>query len=103
MQALQKLNPPGGIELFNQLRDYPRSKYDEDIKNGKINPKEFTAVEGYFTLDDIEKNNLPEEYRNITYVYGRHLDNSTWHRLDGGPQRLILSEVEKDLQRIMSI
>ena len=32
LQALQKLNPPDGIELFNPLRDYPRAKYDEDIE-----------------------------------------------------------------------
>ncbi len=101
LQALQKLNPPEGIELFNPLRDYPRSKYDEDIKNGKINPKEFTVVEGYFTLDDVEKSVLPEAYKNITYVYGRRLDNSLWHRLDDEPQGLVFSEVEKDLQRMM--
>lgn len=101
LQALQKLNPPEGIELFNPLRDYPRSKYDEDIKNGKINPNEFTVVEGHFTLEDVEKDALPEAYRSITYIYGRHLDNSTWHRLDNSPQRLAFSEVEKDLQRMI--
>ncbi len=25
-------NPPEGIELFNPLRNYPRTKYDEDIE-----------------------------------------------------------------------
>ena len=77
LQALQKLNPPEGIELFNPLRDYPRSKYDEDIEKGNINPKEFTVVEGFFSLDGDEKEILPDAYKNITYVYGRHLDNST--------------------------
>lgn len=33
LQALQKLNPPEGIELFNPLRDYPRAMYDEDIRH----------------------------------------------------------------------
>jgi len=101
LQALQKLNPPEGIELFNPLRDYPRSKYDEDIEKGNINPKEFTVVEGFFSLDGDEKEILPDAYKNITYVYGRHLDNSTWHRLDDEPDRLSFSEIEKDLLRLV--
>lgn len=48
LQALQKLNPPKDIELFNPLRDYPRAKYDEDIEKGGVDPKTFTVVEGYF-------------------------------------------------------
>ena len=100
LQALQKLNPPKGIELFNPLRDYPRAKYDEDIEKGGIDPTKFTVVEGHFSLDDNDIAELPETYRNITYVYGRHLDNSAWHRLDNAPARLLLSDIEKDLQKM---
>lgn len=100
LQALQKLNPPEGTELFNPLRDYPRSRYDEDIKKGKINPRDFTVVEGHYILNDDEKGLLPEAYKNVIYIYGRYLDNSTWHRLEGGPKDLIFSEVERDIQRI---
>lgn len=39
LQALQKLNPPKDIELFNPLRDYPRAKYDEDIEKAGVTPK----------------------------------------------------------------
>ena len=66
LQALQKLNPPEGVELFNPLRDYPRAKYDEDIEKGGVNPKEFTVVEGHFSLEDSDIANLPEAYSNIT-------------------------------------
>ena len=66
LQALQKLNPPKGIELFNPLRDYPRAKYDEDIEKGGIDPTKFTVVEGHFSLDDNDIAELPETYRNIT-------------------------------------
>ena len=55
LQALQKLNPPEGVQLFDPLRDYPRARYDEDIKNGKIDPKTFTVVEGHFSLEDADK------------------------------------------------
>jgi len=101
LQALQKLNPPEGIELFNPLRDYPRAKYDEDIEKGGIDSGKFTVVEGHFSLDDNDTDKLPEEYKSITYVYGRNLDNSAWHRLDNAPNRLIFSDIDKDLQRVL--
>ena len=68
LQALYKLNPPEGTDLFDPLRDYPRAKYDEDIEKGGINPAEFTVVEGHFTLEDADKAALPEEYHNIPFV-----------------------------------
>lgn len=100
LQALQKLNPPEGVPLFDPLRDYPRSKYDEDIKNGNINPSNFTVVEGYFTLEDEEKSLLPEGYQNAVYVYGRKLDNKAWHRFDNAPLQLTFSDLEKDLLKL---
>ena len=100
LQALQKLNPPEGVQLFDPLRDYPRARYDEDIKNGNIDPKQFAVVEGHFTLEDADKADFPETYHNVTYIYGRYLDNTTWHRLAGGPDCLTYSELEKDLLRM---
>lgn len=102
LQALQKLNPPEGVELFNPLRDYPRAKYDEDIENGGVDPKTFTVVEGHFSLEESDVDEIPEAYRNAIYVYGRYLDNSTWHRLDNAPERLTFSEIEKDLLKMIS-
>jgi len=101
LQALQKLNPPKGIELFNPLRDYPRAKYDEDIEKGGIDPSKFTVVEGHFSLDDEDREELPENYREVVYVFGRCLDNSAWHRLDNAPKRLDFADFDKDLQKIL--
>lgn len=100
LQALCKLNPPEGTDLFDPLRDYPRAKYDEDIEKGGINPAEFTVVEGHFTLEAADKTALPEEYHNITFVYGRYLNNKTWGRIENGPSRVSFSDVEKDLLKI---
>lgn len=100
LQALYKLNPPEGTKLFDPLRDYPRAKYDEDIEKGSIDPAEFTVVEGHFTLDETDKESLPQEYHDITYVYGRYLDNTNWHRIEGGPNRLLYSNITKDLLKI---
>lgn len=101
LQALQKLNPPEGMELFNPLRDYPRAKYDADIEKGGINPRDFTVVEGHFSLDSSDADQLPIAYRNVTYVFGRRLDNTAWHRIDNAPNQLLFSDVEKDLQKML--
>jgi predicted ATP-binding protein involved in virulence len=66
LQALQKLNPPEGIELFNPLRDYPRARYDEDIEKGGIDPAKFTVVEGHFSLEDSDVDAFPDAYRCVT-------------------------------------
>ncbi len=100
LQALQKLNVPEGTASFNPLRDYPRSKYDEDIKNGKVDPSKFTVVEGHFTLEDEDKEDIPEDYQNAVYVFGRRLDNTAWHRLDNAPEQLLFSDIEKDLLKL---
>ena len=100
LQALQKLNSPEGTVSFDPLRDYPRSKYDEDIKNGKVDPSKFTVVEGHFILEDEDKEDIPEEYQNAVYVFGRRLDNTAWHKLDNAPEQLLFSDIEKDLLKL---
>lgn len=100
LQALQKLNAPKGTASFDPLRDYPRSKYDEDIKNGKVDPSRFTVVEGHFILEDEDKEDIPEDYQNALYIFGRRLDNTTWHRLDNAPEQLSFSDIEKDLLKL---
>lgn len=100
LQALQKLNAPEGTASFDPLRDYPRSKYDEDIKNGKVDPSKFTVVEGHFILEDEDKEDIPEDYQNVVYVFGRRLDNTAWHRLDNAPEQLLFSDIEKDLLKL---
>lgn len=103
LQALQMLNPPEGIGAYDSLRDYPRAKYNEDIVNGGIQSKNFTFVEGEFILEDDEKNEVPEEYKNIKYKFGRHIDNSAWYAIEGGPNQLVFSDIEKDLEKVIEL
>lgn len=100
LQALQKMNPPEGVDKFDPLRDYPRSKYDEDIKKGRIDPSKFTVVEGHFSLEDEDKVELPEAYHNAIYIFGRNLDNSAWYKLENVSPSLTFSEIEKDLLKL---
>src|SRR5437879_5081721 len=80
LEALQRINPPGGVRNFDALRDYPRSEFN-DIVTGKVRLEEITIVEAYFTLQLEDKEAIPEEFRECEYVYGRKVDNSSWHAL----------------------
>jgi energy-coupling factor transporter ATP-binding protein EcfA2 len=99
LQALQQIGPPDGVRRFDALRDYPRSEYN-DITTGHVRPQDVTVVEAHFSLEDDDKNAIPEEFREATYVVGRKLDNSAWHRLDGGPVATTYASIKKDLLRL---
>ena len=99
LKALQQLNAPEEVRGFNPLRDYPRSEYN-DITTKKVLPENVTVVEGHFALELDDQDAVPEEFRNCTYVYGKKLDNTTWHRLDDAPPIPAYSAVTKDLTRL---
>jgi hypothetical protein len=101
LQALQQISPPDGVRRFDALRDYPRSEYN-DITKGLVRPEDVTVVEGHFALEEADKNAIPVEFRDATYVVGRKLDNSAWHTLDGGPARTTYGSITKDLARLAS-
>ena len=100
LQALQKLNPSDGVALFDPLRDYPRSQYDEDIIAGKVDPSLFTVVEGHFSLEGEDIKKMPEGFKDIIYVYGRYLNNTSWHRIEGGLSRPKYMQIEKDMIKL---
>lgn len=99
LQALQQLKKPKEVGGFDALRDYPRSEYDE-IKRGVVDPAKVTVVEGHFTLEESDLSDLSIEYKDCTYVLGRNLDNSSWHRLDGAPDVPTYRSLSKDLKRL---
>lgn len=99
LQALQHLNPPQGVPKLDPLRDYPRSRFN-DITTKKVEPASTDVVVGHFTLEAEDKAELPEAYHECTYIYGRRLDNSAWHNLQGAPSLPTYSSVEKDLKRL---
>jgi predicted ATPase len=101
LEALQRINPPGGIRNFDALRDYPRSEFS-DIAAGKVRPEEMTIVEGHFELEAADKEVLSPEFRECSYIYGRRVDNSAWHRLEGGPSPQKFGDLKKDLARLFA-
>jgi hypothetical protein len=99
LQALQQINPPAGARKFDALRDYPRSDYN-DITTGKIKAADVTVATAWFSLEDDDKAAIPEEYRGVTYVRGRRLDNEAWHDVNGGPSVPNFGNVKNDLLRL---
>lgn len=99
LQALQQLNPPDETENFEPLRDYPRSEYN-DITRGVVKPSKTTVVEGHFELEPSDLDGLSETYNGCIYVVGRRLDNSVWHRIEGGPNAPTYGTLSKDITRL---
>lgn len=103
LQALQKLNPPPEVEPFDLLRDYPRARYASDITGGTIVPANTTFVTGYFKLDSDEQDHVPDGFKDLTYVFGRRLDNTDWHRVEDAEAPLTYSIIKKDLLKLASL
>jgi len=99
LEALQKVNPPGGLRNFDALRDYPRSEFN-DIVTGKVRLEDTTLVEAHFALSREDKEAIAEEFRHCTYVYGRRPDSSAWHTLQDGPPATQYADLKKDLARL---
>ena len=99
LKALQQINPPKGLAGFETLRDYPRSEYN-DITTKKVDPADVTVVEAQFRLEPEDIAAIPSEFKTVTYVRGRRLDNKAWHKLEGAPPDVKYSDIVKDLTRI---
>ena len=99
LEALHRINPAGGLRNFDALRDYPRSEYN-DVVAGRIRLEDTTTVEAHFALHPEDKEAIPAEFRECQYIYGRRVDNSSWHALTGGPAPAKYGELKKDLARL---
>jgi predicted ATPase len=101
LEALQRINPPGTIRSFDALRDYPRAEFS-DVVAGKVRLEETTIVEAHFDLEAADREAVPAEFRECRYIYGRRVDNSAWHALDGGPSLVKFADLKKDLVRLLA-
>ncbi|WP_256004948.1 AAA family ATPase [Pedobacter deserti] len=99
LKALQQLHRPDGVDGFDEIRDYPRSLYN-DITTGKIKASDVEIVRGWFSLDDEDKKAIPEAFHNSTYVNYRNLNNSGYHLLEGAPTRNYYKNIKDDLIRM---
>jgi len=101
LRALQQLNKPEGVDGFDALRDYPRSKYNE-ITTGQVNAEDVTVVTGFFELEDEDKALIPSEYHNCKYKLYRNLNNKGHHALVDAPEKKKFCDINKSLIRMAS-
>jgi predicted ATP-dependent endonuclease of OLD family len=101
LRALQQLNRPKGVDGFDALRDYPRSKYNE-ITTGQTDKEDVTVVTGFFELEDEDKALIPSGYHNCKYKLYRNLDNERYHALVDAPEKKKFSDISKSLIRMAS-
>jgi predicted ATPase len=99
LQALQQINPPAGVRKFDSLRDFPRSEFN-DITTGKVKPGEVEVARAWFALEEEDKAAVPDEYKDSTYVFARHLDNTATHWIEGGPELPTYKLISADLLRL---
>jgi hypothetical protein len=102
LQALQQLNAPPGIPGFHPLRDYPRSLYNTDIVRSKGAPNEITVVEAEFGLEEKERAQIADEFKECTLTAGRTLGNTSWYRLNGGPSDPQYGDIRTALDTLAS-
>ena len=96
LQALQQLNQPSDVAEFDELRDYPRSLYN-DITTKKVKSE---VVRGYFELEDADKELLPPEYSECIYVKYKMLNNKRYHTLENAPKEVTYGDIKNDLNRL---
>lgn len=99
LRALQQLCKPEGVDGFDALRDFPRSKYNE-ITTGQTDPKDVIVVTGYFELDEGDRELLAPEYHSCIYKLSRRLDNSACHSLVDAPDKKKFCDINKSLARM---
>lgn len=99
LRALQQLNKPDDVEGFDDIRDYPRSLYN-DITTQKVDPSKVEVVRGWFALEDEDKKLIPEEFHECIYVTSQTLDNKGHHHLENAPGKTSFMSVKSDLKRL---
>ena len=99
LQAIQHLNPPGGVKSLNALRDYPRAHYNK-ISKGEVDASDVSVVNAEFELDDDDRSHVPEDFQEATYAFWRNLDNSSGHTLKNVPANKKFSDIYNDLFRL---
>ena len=99
LKALQQLNKPKDIEGFDEIRDYPRSLYN-DITTAKVKSSQTEVVRGWFLLEEEDKRLVPEKFHSCQYVLYRHLDNKGVHFLENAPIPNYFKDVKGDLLRL---
>lgn len=101
LKALQQLNKPDDVDGFDEIRDYPRSLYN-DITTKIVKVEDVEIVRGYFTLDEEDKKLIPVEFHDCQYILYRKLNNRGHHYLGNAPTTIYYKDLKNDLLRMVA-
>lgn len=101
LKALQQLNKPSDVVGFDVLRDYPRSMYN-DISTKTVLPKDVTVVTGYYSLEESDKELVPDEFKECIYKKYKNIDNKLYHSLENAPALIYYKNIKNDLIRLVA-
>jgi len=101
LKALQQLNKPDDVDGFDVLRDYPRSKYNE-ISTNQVSPKDITVTTGWFSLEESDKELLPDEFKDCIYKRYVNIENKIYHSIENAPSKVYYKDVKNDLTRLLA-
>ncbi|MEU8138637.1 AAA family ATPase [Streptodolium elevatio] len=105
LRALQTVNPPKDEkDLVETLRDYPRGRYNDLVREGQ-DPGDVVVAEARFTLDAGDLAALAEIDPGFfagakTFQLTRYLDNSRTWMLYGVLRNRLFKDIEKDVARL---
>lgn len=102
LTALQHINPPKEVPPLDPLRDYPRSRYNQDINRGARSPADVPVATVVFDLEQEDRDVLPKHLRETVtgFKVTVFLDNHKTYEIEGEFDRLTYKDIEKDLRRI---
>lgn len=101
LKALQQLNKPSDVVGFDVLRDYPRSMYN-DISTKTVLPKDVTVVTGYYSLEESDKELVPDEFKECIYKKYKNIDNKLYHSFENAPALIYYKNIKNDLTRLVA-
>jgi len=101
LKAIQQLNKPDEVDGFDVLRDYPRSKYNE-ISTKQVSPEDITVATGWFSLEESDKELLPDEFQDCIYKRFVNIDNKIYHSIENAPSKVYYKDIKNDLTRLLA-
>ena len=101
LEALQRINAPDDVQGFNELRDYPRGRYNADLQSGRLSAGDIVVASAKLRLDPDDLAEISEGFDDAVYIRERRLNNTEGHWIQGGPEYVKFTEdVRKDLERM---
>ena len=86
--------------MVSRLSETTLAPSTTTLRQRGLTPNKSRSSRPKFRLDAQDIDIVGDEFRDATYVVGRRLDDTFWHRLDGGPNDVTYSNIAQDLSTL---